>query len=182
MAYRATVVTRGGVKSPRRRPPFMRKSVATESDDAPSLAASPADPWLDLERLATAEVTSEHPEHPLEGAFRPGTDAGWMAAKKGQQTIRLHFDEPHDLHRILLEFAEPRHERTHEFTLSWAPSRHGPYQPIVRQQWNFNPQSASSESEDYTVNLPAVRALELVIRPDIGRGQALASLAHWAVA
>jgi len=73
-------------------------------------------------------------------------------------------------------------ERTHEFTLSWAPQRPGPYHLIVRQQWNFNPQNATTEVEDLRVDLRSVRALELVIRPDVGRGQALASIGHWAVA
>jgi hypothetical protein len=51
----------------------------------------------------------------------------------------------------------------------------------VQQQWNFNPQNATTEVEDYRVELHGVRALELVIRPDLSRGQGLASLARWAV-
>ena len=72
-------------------------------------------------------------------------------------------------------------ERTQDFTLSWAPDRPGPYHLIVRQQWNFNPQNAATEVEDFRVDLREVRALELVIRPDLVRGQALASISRSAV-
>jgi hypothetical protein len=137
--------------------------------------------WLDLESIAEAEVTSEDPAHPIELAFRPDAQSEWRAASQGQQTIRLYFDQPVAIRRIHLEFVEPGMERTQEFTLSWAPDRAGPYHLIVRQQWNFNPQNATTEVEDYRVDLHGVRALELVIRPDLSRGQGLASLARWAV-
>jgi hypothetical protein len=137
--------------------------------------------WLDLETIAQVEVTSEDPAHPIELAFRSGAQSGWRAASKGQQTIRLYFDEPVAIRRIHLEFVESRVERTQEFTLSWAPDRPGPYHLIVRQQWNFNPQNATTEIEDYQVDLRAVDALELVIEPDLGREQASASLARWAI-
>ena len=163
----------------------MRKIIAEPVE--PSLvktdeSAGKGGDWLDLRKIAEVEVSSEHPEHPIENAFQADAPTGWRAAKKGQQTIRLFFDQPFDLKRIRLCFMEPDLERTHEFALSWAPSKPGPYHLIVRQQWNFNPQNSTEEVEDYQVNLHAVRALELVIRPDVGRGQALASLTRWAVA
>jgi hypothetical protein len=156
----------------------MRKTVGTSAGPNPAEAA---EGWLDLESIAQAEVTSEDPAHPIELAFRPDARSEWRAASKGQQTIRLYFDEPVAIRRIHLEFIESGMERTQEFTLSWARDRPGPYQPIVRQQWNFNPQNATTEIEDHRVDLREVRALELVIRPDLGRGEALASIARWAV-
>lgn len=156
----------------------MRKTV---SEIAGTKPAETPEGWLDLEKIAEAEVTSEDPAHPLERAFRPDAQGGWRAAGKGQQVIRLYFDEPVVLRRIHLEFVETEMERTQEFALSWAPDRPGPYHLIVRQQWNFNPQNATAEIEDYRVDLHKVRALELVIRPDLSGGQALASIARWAI-
>jgi hypothetical protein len=156
----------------------MRKTVGQSAGAKPPEAK---EGWLDLESIAQVEVTSEDPDHPIELAFRPDAQSEWRAASKGQQTIRLYFDEPIAIRRIHLEFMESKVERTQEFTLSWAPDRTGPYHLIVRQQWNFNPQNATTEIEDYRVDLREVRALELVIRPDLSRGQPVASLARWAV-
>ena len=39
--------------------------------DAPA-AAVPAEGWLDLDRLARVEVTSEDPDHPVEAGRGPG--------------------------------------------------------------------------------------------------------------
>ena len=47
---------------------------------------------------------------------------------------------------------------------------------IVRQQWTFSPTGSTQEIEDYAVELESVTKLELVIDPDRGRGQSLATL------
>jgi hypothetical protein len=41
---------------------------------------------------------------------------------------------------------------------------------IVRQQWNFSPEGATAEREDYRVALTEVTILELSIIPDITGG------------
>ena len=138
-------------------------------------AASPAGDWLDLDQLATVEVTSEEPAHPIEAALLPESDAGWQAAEPGLQLIRILFDQPQQLRRIWLHFTEPTTHRTQEFVLRWSKAKLQPLQEIVRQQWNFSP-SAASEVEDYRVDLADVMVLELAIMPDIGGGQARATL------
>ena len=50
-------------------------------------AAEPG--WLDLERLAQVEITSEDAGYPIESALIPGISSGWRAAQPGEQTIRL---------------------------------------------------------------------------------------------
>jgi hypothetical protein len=136
--------------------------------------------WLDLENLATVEVTSENSDSPIEHAFDPGTEAGWRAAEAGEQVIRLLFDSPRDVHRIQLQFCETQVERTQEFSLQWA-SNGGALREIVRQQWNFSPTGATTEVEDYSPNLIGASVLQLTIKPDIGQGRALASLNKWRV-
>ena len=53
---------------------------------------------------------------------------------------------------------------------------------LVRQQWNVSPAGSTSEVEDYEVDLDGVSVLELVIKPDLKRGEAPATLASWRVA
>jgi hypothetical protein len=132
--------------------------------------------WLDLDRAAAVEVTSEEKEHPVESALIPGEMRGWRAAEPGAQTIRLIFDQPQRLTRIALVFEETEAERTQEFVLRWSPDGGRSFREIVRQQWNFSPPNAAREIEEYQVQLSNVTTLELVIVPDISRGAAHASL------
>ena len=138
--------------------------------------------WLDLERLAQVEITSEDIGSPIESALIPGTGSGWRAAQPGEQTIRLLFDEPLRLKRIHLVFHEGERERTQEFVLRWSSDGGQSYREIVRQQYNFSPPEAAREVEDYDVNLDGVTALELRIVPNISGGSARAALAQLSVA
>lgn len=132
--------------------------------------------WFDLERIATLEVSSEDPDHPIENALLPTGDSPWRAAGPGSQTIRILFDEPQRLHRIRVRFVEPAAARTQELVVSWAGDRAKSFREVVRQQWNFSPIGSTEELEDWNVDLADVTALELRIKPDIGGGDAIASL------
>ena len=132
--------------------------------------------WLDLERAAVVEVTSEEKDYPVESAFVSGETRGWRATDSGTQTIRLIFDERQRLKRIALVFEETETKRTQEFVLRWSPDGGHSFREIVRQQWNFSPPNAIREVEEYRVELSDVTVLELVIVPDISRGAARASL------
>jgi len=138
--------------------------------------------WLDLERLAQVEITSEEVDSPIESALVPGTGSGWRAAQPGEQTIRLRFDGPLRLRRIHLMFLEEERGRTQEFVLLWSSDGGQSYREIVRQQYNFSPPVSAPEVEDYEINLDGVTALELRILPDISGGSARASLAQLRVA
>lgn len=138
--------------------------------------------WLDLQRLAQAELTSEDAAYPIETALMSNAGPGWRAADAGAQTIRLLFDEPQRLRRIQLLFHEDQQARTQEFVLRWSPDGGRSYREIVRQQYNFSPPVVTREDEDYSVDLAGVTALELRIVPEIGGGTALASIARLRVA
>jgi hypothetical protein len=136
--------------------------------------------WLDLEQIATVEVTSEDPNFPIESALS-ADGQGWRAAEPGEQVIRLVFDHPQELHRIRLEFFEPEITRTQEFALRY--SRKGePLREIVRQQWNFSPQGSTSEIEDYRIDVDGVLFLELALKPDLTPSGAVATLKAWRIA
>ncbi len=137
--------------------------------------------WCELDALARVELTSEDPAHPIEGALLPGSERGWRAAEPGEQRIRLLFHEPQRIRRILLRFVEAGVNRTQEFVLRWSPDGGRSFHDIVRQQYTFSPNGATSEAEDLHVHLAAVTALELTIVPDQGRGEVHASLAEWRI-
>jgi hypothetical protein len=138
--------------------------------------------WLDIESIAAVEVTSEHPDFPVESVFRADNGSGWRALDKGKQQIRLIFDRPISIRRIHLRFVETEIERTQEFTISWAGVDGGPMKEVLRQQWNFSPGGSTSEVEDFEVLLDAVSTLELAIRPDLGREDTPATLAELRIA
>jgi hypothetical protein len=151
----------------------MRKRLITPtSRDASRLG----DGWLELDRAASVEVTSEDKDYPMEAALVAGEMRGWRAADSGTQSVRLIFDEPQRVKRIALVFEEQETERTQEFVLRWSADGGHSFREIVRQQWNFSPPNTTSEIEEYHVELSDVTVLELIIVPDISRGSARASL------
>ena len=157
----------------------MRKQIINQP---PQNVASADQVWLDLQRLAQVELTSEDPAHPIEAALMLGVGSGWRAAQAGEQTIRLLFDELQRVKRLQLLFHEDQQARTQEFVLRWSPDGGQSYREIVRQQYNFSPPCLTREFEDYTVDLVGVTALELKIVPDISGGDARASVAQLRIA
>jgi hypothetical protein len=150
----------------------MRKRIIS-----PKLNATAAQqPWLNLERTASVEVTSEDNAFPIESALSQEAAKGWRAAEAGVQTIRLIFAQPQSLKRISLVFVEMEVSRTQEFILRWSPDRGNSFREIVRQQWNFSRPDATRETEDYAVELSNVTLLELIIEPDKENRKARASL------
>ena len=79
----------------------------------------PSEEWLNLEALATVELSSEDTDYPIESAMLSDQNSEWRAAMPGKQTIRLVFDRPQRLQRIGLYFVESDTERTQEYVLRW---------------------------------------------------------------
>lgn len=139
-------------------------------------AASLMTPHLSLEELADVEVSSEDVEHPIEAALLPGFNRGWRAGMPGKQTIRLLFKQAQPIKYIQLDFLESTIARTQEYAVRISQDSGQTFVEIVRQQWNFNPQGCTAESEQHIVDLPAVSIIELHITPDISDPSAFASL------
>jgi hypothetical protein len=142
----------------------------------PETVRTRAEDWLDVERAALVELTSEEKNYPIESAFVSGETRGWRAAEPGPQTIRLIFDQPQSLKQISLVFEENETSRTQEFVLRWSSDGGTSFREIVRQQWNFSPPETIREVEEYRVELANVTVLELVIVPNMSGGTARASL------
>jgi hypothetical protein len=151
----------------------MRKRLITPS---PAIVPPPDDDCLDLDRVASVDVTSEEKDYGIEGALVSEEKRGWRAADSGTQTIRLLFDQPQRLRRISLLFEENKLKRTQEFVLRCSSDGGRSFREIVRQQWNFSPPETNRESEEFRVDLSDVAVLELIIVPDISGGTARASL------
>ena len=151
----------------------MRKSQITRiPQDAPLRDQA----WMNVDRVASVEISSEESDYPIESALLLEGKRGWRAAKPGMQTIRLIFDEPQKLKRILLVFEDTENSRTQEFVLRWSPDIQYSSREIVRQQWNFSAPDSVRETEDYPVELSQVKILELMIIPDKSGGEVRASL------
>src|ERR1700736_4556641 len=126
----------------------MRKRLITPTSES---IRSRGKGWLDLERAAVVEVTSEDRDWPVEFAFGPGDARGWRAAAPGSQTIRLVFDQLQRLRCISLVFEENETARTQEFVLRWSSDGGSSVKGLVRQQWNFSPPESIREVEEYRV-------------------------------
>jgi hypothetical protein len=131
---------------------------------------------MDLDRIASVQVSSEEADYPIESALLLEGKRGWRAAEPGMQIIRLIFDEPQTLRRILLVFEDTENNRTQEFVLRWSSDVQYSSREIVRQQWNFSSPHSVRETEDFPVELSKVKVLELKIIPDKGGGEIRASL------
>lgn len=150
----------------------MRKKIINEEPGS----LSRDEKKLDLAQLAQVEISSEDADYPIENALSFSGRSGWRAATAGRQTIRLLFDEPQQINTIHLRFTEEQLARTQEFVLRWSPGNDLPFREMVRQQYNFSPDSSTEEEENYTVKLEGVKVVELVLIPDINGGNARASL------
>ncbi|MBF0102997.1 MAG: carbohydrate-binding protein [Desulfobacterales bacterium] len=138
--------------------------------------------WLNVEKLAEVEITSEDADYPIESALLHKRTSGWRASGNGKQIIRLIFSYPQRLRRIWLKFVETETERTQEYVLRWSADGGESFVEIVRQQWNFSPHGSTCEMEDHRVELSAITILELSIIPDISGGNAVASLSQFRIA
>ncbi len=157
----------------------MRKNIINEVDKEQT---STETAWLDIEKMASVEMTSETPDHPIENAFSPDNNSYWCAGQAGRQVIRLIFDEPQNLKRILVEFREKHSCRTQEFVLRWQEKGATEMRELLRQQYNFNPSTASCEKEELDVQLTNAMMVELEIIPDISGGNLCASLSQFFLA
>ena len=157
----------------------MRKKIINGSDQ--KLETLTEDNWLNIENIAEVEITSENEHHPIESALIPGSSSGWIAGEEGMQTVRVVFNEPETIQKVMLKFSESSIERTQEYVLNWY-ADNGESHEIARQQWNFSPNGSTIEVENHHVNLANVSVLELCINPDISSSSTKASLEQLRIA
>lgn len=147
----------------------------------PATAPAAGENWRDLNEDVEVELTSEHPDWPIEGALLHQQDTtGWRADGPGPQSICLAWPAPVSIRRIRVVFEEHSQARTQEFVIRAATSEG--VREIVRQQFTFSPPGTTVQREEYSTNLDGVRRLELAIVPAIDGGSAIATLREWRLA
>ena len=126
---------------------------------------------IDIATVATVQVTSESPDHPIDLVVddHPGPGGThWIAGEPGEQTVILAFDAPQTINQILLEVEEPEVARTQDLQLSLSRDGGRTYRELLRQEFNFSPEGTSFEREKWTVKAQGATHLRLVIKPDKG--------------
>ena len=134
---------------------------------------------IDIAAVATVQVTSESPDHPIDHAFDLHRGPGgtrWIAGEPGEQTVTLAFDAPQTINQILLEVEEPEVARTQDLQLSLSCDGGRTYRELLRQEFNFSPDGTTFEREKWTVSAQEVTHLRLVIKPDKGSKPCRATL------
>jgi hypothetical protein len=154
----------------------MRKKIL---DKEPSIETFPDSAELDIPAIATALLTSEDPEHPVENAFDGRRGRGstrWVAGSLGEQTLILVFDTPQMISHISLEVEEQEVSRTQELELSVSSDDGQTYRELRRQEYNFSPPDTTFQREVWAVTAEHVTHLRLRIKPDKGNRPCQATL------
>jgi hypothetical protein len=134
---------------------------------------------LDVGALATVLVTSELSDHPVENVFDGQSGPGgsrWIAETDGEQTFILAFDAPQHIRTVALEIEETAASRTQELQLAVSVDEGKTYRELLRQEFNFSPESSTFEREEWTLNAAGVTHLRFHIKPDKGGRPARASI------
>jgi len=134
---------------------------------------------LDIPAIATVVITSEESTHPIESIFDgqrgPGSSR-WRAATPGQQCIILDFDKPQTLHQLMVDIEEAEVSRTQVLWVSVSTDGGHSYRELIRQEYNFSPPGTTYERETWTLDIPRVTHLSIVIVPDKSNQPAYASV------
>jgi len=159
----------------------MRKQILSTE---PSPAVPPASGELDVAGIATALVSSEAVEHPIEHAFDAQRGPGgsrWVAGRDGEQSLILKFDTPQTIRQITLEVEETEVSRTQELQLAVSADNGQTYRELVRQEFTFSPPHTGFEREEWRVDAQGVTHLRLWIKPDKSGRPCRASLTSLAL-
>jgi hypothetical protein len=134
--------------------------------------------------VATVLVSSEDAHHPIDHAFDQHTGPGgtrWVAGKAGEQTVILAFDTPQAIRHVILEVEERQVSRTQELQLSVSNDGGKSYRELRRQEFNFSPDGAAFEREEWATSEANVTHLRITIKPDKGGKDCRATLTSLAL-
>ncbi len=107
--------------------------------------------------------------HPVENAFDGQSGSGasrWISETGGEHTLILAFDGPQAIHTLGLEIEETEEKRTQELEVSVSRDGGKMYREFVRQEFNFSPEGATFEREEWALNVEGITHLRLRIKPD----------------
>jgi hypothetical protein len=125
--------------------------------------------WLDLDEVAEVSIVSG-------GRRMPRSSGIWSIDAPGEQMIEIRFHEPTSVSHLRVTSSEIDQERTQEITV-WASLNRGEqHRELLRQQFNFSPNGATEEIEEYAPGLEAVSAIQLRVVPSIDGRRAVARI------
>jgi hypothetical protein len=125
--------------------------------------------WLDLDEVAVVTIVSG-------GRQMPRPSGIWSINAPGEQLIEIRFHEPTSVSHLRLISSEIEQDRTQEITV-WASLNRGEqHRELLRQQFNFSPNGATEEIEEYAPRLAAVSAIQLRVVPSIDGRKAVARI------
>jgi hypothetical protein len=123
--------------------------------------------WLDLDAVAEVTIVAG-------GRRLRRNPPAWTAECSGEQLIEVRFRRPTPVSRLRVTCSEFEQSRTQEMTI-WASLHRGErHREVLRQQFNFSPDGATNEVEEYALQLEAVSAIQLRIVPSIDGRPAVA--------
>lgn len=126
---------------------------------------------LPVASIATIYVTSEEVEHPIDLAFDLHRGPGgtkWIAGTPGEQTVIVAFDSPQMIEHVTLEVEDHDLSRTQEVQLAISHDGGRTYRELCRQEFNFSPDGATFEREEWRVTQPNITHVRIWIKPDKG--------------
>ena len=131
--------------------------------------------WLDLDVVAEVAIVA--------GGRRVDRPLGcWSAESPGEQLIEIRFRRWTPVRRLRVVSSENNESRTQEMTI-WVSLRGGEqHREVLRQQFNFSPNGATEEVEEYALQLDEVSRIQLRIVPSIDGRPAVARVSELRVA
>jgi hypothetical protein len=146
---------------------MLRKQVISK----PSVKSAFFEGAIPIASVATVQVTSEQPDHPIDNVFDERRGPGgsrWIAEGPGEQTVILVFDSPQTIRRVGVEVEELVVQRTQELSVAVSSDGGRTYRELLRQEFTFSPLSTSFEREVWSVAAEGVTHLRIDIKPDKG--------------
>jgi hypothetical protein len=134
---------------------------------------------IDVLSAATVLASSEAEDHPVTRIFDENRGPGgtqWIAGEPGDQKLIIAFHQPQTLRQITIEIEEREAARTQEIQLAVSSDGGKTYRELRRQEFNFSPEGATWECENWTIAEFNVTHVKLVIKPDKGRQDFFAKL------
>ena len=140
-----------------------------------SHSAAPAVEWLDLETRAAVTITAR-------GERLVRARSLWSAACPGEQMIEIRFHHPTPVRRLRVVTTETEQSRTQEMSVWVSLHRGERHHHVLRQQFNFSPDGATEDVEEYTLDLEDVSVIQLRIVPSVDGRPATARVSELRVA
>ena len=125
--------------------------------------------WLDLDEVAEVTIVSG-------GRRMPRSSGIWSIDAPGEQMIEIRFHEPTYVSHLRLISSEIEQERTQEITVWVSLNRGEQHRELLRQRFNFRPNGATEEIEEYAPRLRGVSAIQLRVVPSIDGRRAVANI------